>query len=54
MIIMVERLTPIIKNIKQNIYKGYKGVPKTIGQRHENHNNYSNVRHKRKWSWKWR
>jgi hypothetical protein len=31
MIIMVERLTPIIKNIKQNIIKDTK--TKTIGQK---------------------
>jgi hypothetical protein len=30
MIIMVERLTPIIKH-KAKYYKGYKEVPKTIG-----------------------
>jgi hypothetical protein len=34
------------KKHKAKYYKGYKGKPKTIGQRHENHNNYSNVRHK--------
>jgi hypothetical protein len=35
------------KKHKAKYYKGYKGkYQKTIGQRHENHNNYSNVRHK--------
>jgi hypothetical protein len=43
---MVERLHTHYKNIKAKYYRDTKKVPKTIGQRHENHNNYSNVRHK--------